>query len=78
VFHLAILFGGVLSASPVQVLAHRLSFAQAALVLFAMLPMLLLAAAAWRRFKTWAPHEAQAVLAFVSIAFVVEFLTRAW
>jgi hypothetical protein len=78
VLHLLLLFGGVLGAAPLQPWVGRLGFGGAALVLALMLPVLLLAAALWRGFKTRAPHEATLVLAFLATVLVFELLTRPW
>jgi hypothetical protein len=43
-----------------------------------MLPVLYVAALAWRRAKERAPRETSGTLAFLSVAFIYEFLTRPW
>jgi fucose 4-O-acetylase-like acetyltransferase len=78
VLHLLLLFGGVLGRPPLEPLVGHLGFGGAALVLVLMLPVLLLAAACWRAFKTRAPHEATMVLAFLATVLVFELLTRPW
>lgn len=78
VLHLCLLFGGVLGTAPLQPWVGRLGFGGAALALLLMLPVLLLAAACWRAFKTRAPHEATLVLAFLATTLVFELLTRPW
>jgi hypothetical protein len=79
VFHLVLLYGGVvLGRGLLAPLYDTLTPGQAGLVLLAMIPVLLLAAHAWHRFKARGPHEATLVLLFVSTAFVWEFLTRPW
>ncbi len=78
VLHLCLLFGGVLGRPPLLPWVGRLGFGGAALALLLMLPVLLLAAACWRAFKTRAPHEATMVLAFLGTVLVFELLTRPW
>jgi uncharacterized membrane protein len=78
VLHLVLLFGGVVAAGPLAALAGRLGFAGASATLVAMLPVLYVAALAWRRAKERAPREASGTLAFLSVAFIYEFLTRPW
>jgi len=78
VLHLYLLFGGVLGAAPLGAWAGQLGFAEAAGVLALMVPLLLLAALAWRAFKAKAPHEATLVLAFLATLLVYELLTRPW
>jgi len=76
--HLYLLFGGVLGPAPLAELVGRLGFAAAFLVLVAMLPVLSAAAWAWHAVKARFPHGASDLLAFLTTAFVAEFLTRAW
>jgi uncharacterized membrane protein len=78
VLHLYLLFGGVLGAAPLGAWAGRLGFAAAAGALALMVPLLLLAALAWRAFKSKAPHEATLVLAFLATLLVYELVTRPW
>jgi hypothetical protein len=78
VLHLYLLYGGVLGAAPLGAWVGRLGFAAAAGVLALMIPLLLLAAFAWRAFKAKAPHEATLVLAFLATVFVYELVTRPW
>jgi fucose 4-O-acetylase-like acetyltransferase len=78
VLHLTLLFGGVLRPSPLVVLHGRLGYAGALFATAAMVPVLLLAAALWRRVKSRAPHGATLTLAFLAIWLVYEFLTRPW
>jgi uncharacterized membrane protein len=78
VLHLLLLFGGVLGTAPLAHWVGHLGFGGASLVLTLMLPVLLLAAACWRGFKTRAPHEATLVLAFLATVLVFELLTRPW
>lgn len=78
VLHLYLLFGGVVGPAPLGAWAGRLGFAGAAGVLALMVPLLLLAAAAWRAFKARAPHEATLVLAFLATMLVYELVTRPW
>jgi uncharacterized membrane protein len=78
VLHLYLLFGGVIGAAPLGDLVGRLVLGQASLVLAAMLPVLLAAAALWHRVKTKAPHEATLLLVFLGTAVVYDFLTRPW
>lgn len=76
--HLYLLFGGVLGAAPLAAFAGQLGFVSAFFVLVGMLPVLLAAAWTWHAFKARFPHGASDVLAFLTTAFVAEFLTRAW
>jgi fucose 4-O-acetylase-like acetyltransferase len=76
--HLYLLFGGVLGPAPLGTLAGRLGFAGAGLVLASMVPLLLAAAWIWHRTKSRFPHEASLLLAFLTVAFLYEFLTRPW
>jgi fucose 4-O-acetylase-like acetyltransferase len=78
VLHLVLLFGGVLGPSPLVALHGRLGYGGAVAATLAMVPLLLLAAAAWRRVKNRAPRGATLTLAFLAIWFVYEFLTRPW
>jgi uncharacterized membrane protein len=78
VLHLTLLFGGVLAPSPLVVLHGRLGYAGALFATAAMVPVLLAAAALWRRVKSRAPHGATLTLVFLAIWFVYEFLTRPW
>lgn len=78
VLHLCLLFGGVFGPAPLQRWAGSLGFGAATLVLAGMLPVLLLAAWAWHRAKAHAPAKASLVLAFLTVAFVFELVTRPW
>ena len=78
VLHLALLFGGVLWSSPLVAWHGRLGYGGALAATLAMVPPLLLAATVWRRVKHKAPRGATLVLAFLTIWFVYEFLTRPW
>jgi fucose 4-O-acetylase-like acetyltransferase len=78
VLHLYLLYGWILSEAPLGAYRGRLGFAGAGLALLVMLPALLGAAAAWHAAKARAPREASLLLAFVTTAFVYEFLTRPW
>jgi hypothetical protein len=78
VLHLLLLYGGVVATGPLTAVAGRLGFTGASAVLLGMLPVLYAAALAWRRFKERAPREAALAVAFVTAAFVHEFLTRPW
>jgi len=78
VLHLHLLFGGVFGPGLLEALHGRLGFAGAFAVIVLFVPPLLAAAAAWRDFKARRPHEATLVLAFLTVAFLHEFLTRAW
>jgi hypothetical protein len=78
VLHLYLLFGGIFGTSPLMALAGRLGYGSALAVVAAMVPVLLVAAWAWRRAKHRAPHEAQLVLLFLSVFFLYEFVTRGW
>ena len=78
VLHLHLLFGGVLGPAPLGSLAARLGFGPAGLALAAMIPVLLAAAWIWHKTKSRFPREASLFLAFLTVAFVYEFLTRPW
>jgi fucose 4-O-acetylase-like acetyltransferase len=78
VLHLYLLFGGVLGPAPLGSFTARLGFGGAALALAAMIPVLLAAAWIWHRAKSRFPREASLLLAFLTVAFVYEFLTRPW
>ena len=79
VMHLLILYGGVvIGASPLMPFFGTLGYAQAALVLLAMLPAIYVTAKAWHRFKMRKPHAASLVLVFLGVAFAWEFMTRPW
>jgi uncharacterized membrane protein len=78
VLHLTLLYGGVLGPSPLVVLHGRLGYTGALVATVAMVPVLLLAAAIWRRVKNRAPHGATLTLAFLAIWLVYEFLMRPW
>lgn len=78
VLHLLLLFGGVVGAGLLAPWHARLGFPAASAVLALMVPVLLAAAAAWRGFKAHRPHEAALVLAFLTTATIVDFLTSAW
>jgi hypothetical protein len=78
VLHLYLLFGGVIGPAPLGGFVGELTLRQAFLVLGALLPVLLAAAALWHRVKTKAPHEATLLLVFLGTAVVYDFLTRPW
>ena len=78
VFHLLALYGGVLGEGPLSRWSGSLLFAQAFLVLGLMVPALVLAAFAWRHVKARFPHEAELLLAFLTVAFCWEFASRPW
>ena len=78
VLHLTLLFGGVFGPAPLVAWQGSLGFAGASLVLVAMVPVLLGAAWLWRTAKQRAPHEAQLLLVFLTIAFLYEFAVRPW
>ena len=78
VLHLQLLYGGVLWPPLLARWSGQLGFASVAAVLFLMVSVLLLAAAAWHRLKVRWPQAAQVVLSFLTVAFVWEFLTRPW
>ena len=78
VFHLYLLFGGVLGPAPMGALLGQLGFFGASVTLVSMTPVLLAVAWAWHRVKMLAPHEASLALAFVTTLFVYEFATRPW
>jgi uncharacterized membrane protein len=78
VLHLYLLFGGVLGAAPLGAWTGGLGFAAAAGVLALMVPLLLIAAGAWRAFKARAPHEATLLLALLATMLAYELLTNPW
>ena len=78
VLHLVLLFGGILGSSPFVALHGRLGYAGALAATLALVPVLLIAAAAWRRVKNRSPRGATLTLAFLAIWFVYEFLMRPW
>jgi len=78
VLHLYLLFGGVIGVSPLAAFQGRLGPVAALWVVVAMVPPLLAAAWAWRTAKHRAPTEARLALVFLVVAFVYEFLVRAW
>ena len=78
VLHLCLLFGGVFGPAPLWPWASRLGFGAAGLVLLGMVPVLLAASWVWHRFKARAPGEASLLLAFLTVAFAFELLTRPW
>ncbi|MGE5125058.1 MAG: heparan-alpha-glucosaminide N-acetyltransferase domain-containing protein [Betaproteobacteria bacterium] len=78
VLHLYLLFGGVFGNSPLAGLQGRLGFGAALLVVLGMVPLLLAASWAWRAAKHAAPQEARLALVFLVVAFLYEFLVRAW
>jgi fucose 4-O-acetylase-like acetyltransferase len=78
VLHLYLLFGGVFGSSPLTPWHGRTGLAGAFLVLVLMVPVLLAAAWLWRHAKHRAPHEAQLLLVFVTVAFLYEFAVRPW
>jgi fucose 4-O-acetylase-like acetyltransferase len=78
VLHLTLLFGGVFGQAPLVAWQGSLGFAGASLVLVAMIPVLLGAAWLWRTAKQRAPHEAQLLVVFLTIAFLYEFAIRPW
>ena len=78
VLHLYLLFGGVFGRSPLTPWHSRMDLGAAFGVLLSMLPVLLGAAWLWRTVKHRAPHEAQLLLVFVTVAFLYEFAVRPW
>ena len=78
VLHLTLLFGGVFGPAPLVPSHGTLGFAGATFVLLAMLPVLVGAAWLWRSAKQRAPHEAQLLLLFLTVAFLWEFAMRPW
>jgi hypothetical protein len=78
VFHLYLLFGGILGAAPLGRFVGRLGFVQGLAVVTALVPVLLAAAWAWHRVKMRWPRWANLTLVFLAIAFLYEFLTRPW
>jgi hypothetical protein len=78
VFHLYLLFGGVLGEAPLGRFAGQLGFAQGLAVVALLVPVLLAAAWAWHRVKMRHSRGATLTLVFLAIAFVYELLTRPW
>lgn len=78
VFHLYVLFGGVVGQPPLSAWTGRLGFAEAFFALALMVPVLLAASWAWHRLKVHSPHEASFALMFLTVAFVYEFFTSPW
>ncbi len=78
VFHLYLLFGGIVGPAPLGALTSRLGFGQALLALVLMVPVLLAAAWTWHRAKARFPHATSLLLTFLTVAFLYEFLTRPW
>lgn len=78
VFHLYLLFGGVVGPAPLGDLVGRVGFIGAGAVTISMAPVLLVVSWMWHRAKVAAPHEASLGLAFVTTLFAFEFLTRPW
>ena len=76
--HLQVVYGSVISSTPLGPLFKQLGFLSTFGFLVGMLPPLYLAAWLWHRFKVWAPREATLVLIFLSSWFVFLFLTRPW
>lgn len=78
VLHLILLYGGVLGASALLPYHGRLGYGATAVVLLLMVPVLYVAAWLWHRTKASAPHEAQAALVMLGLAFVWVFVTSPW
>ena len=78
VLHLYLLFGGIAGTAPLGRYVGRLAFGEAFVALALMAVVLLAAAWLWRTVKQRAPHEASLALAFLSVAFLYEFVTRPW
>jgi len=78
VLHLQIVYGSVITRTPLGPLSRQLGFLPTFGLLFGMLPPLYLAAWLWHRFKVRAPREATLVLIFLSSWFVFLFLARPW
>lgn len=78
VLHLYFLYGGIVGAAPLGAWVGRLGFAETALALLMMTPVLLAAAWAWHTVKARAPHQASLLLALVTTAFLYEFSTSPW
>jgi fucose 4-O-acetylase-like acetyltransferase len=78
VLHLYLLFGGVFGRSPLTPWHAQMGLGAAVAVLLSMVPVLLGAAWLWRAVKQRAPHEAQLLLVFVTVAFLYEFAVRPW
>jgi hypothetical protein len=68
----------VLAPGPLRVLMGQLGYGEAAVALALLVPVLYAAAWVWHRFKARAPHEATLLLVFGGVAFVYEFVRRAW
>ena len=78
VFHLYLLFGGVVGPAPLGALTGRLGFVTTGAVTVSMLPVLFAVSWVWHRAKVAAPHVASMALALLTTLFCYEFLTRPW
>ena len=78
VFHLYLLFGGVLGDAPLGRLVGRLGFGQGLAVAALLVPVLLAAAWAWHRVKMRYSRGASLTLVFLATWLVYEFLARPW
>ncbi len=78
VLHLLLLFGGIFGHGPLEDWHARLGFPGAFFTVGLMVPVLLLAAWAWRSFKSCRPYEAGQVLVFLTTAFLCQFFTSPW
>jgi hypothetical protein len=78
VLHLFLLYGWLLGPALFAPWLGRTGFAGAWLALVALLPPLLAAAWLWHRAKVRAPHEAQLAVAFGTVVFLVELVSRPW
>jgi hypothetical protein len=78
VFHLYLLFGGVLGDAPLGRLVGRLGFAQALAVVALLVPVLLAAAWTWHRVKMRFSRGATLTLVFLTTWLAYEFLARPW
>jgi fucose 4-O-acetylase-like acetyltransferase len=77
-FHLYLLFGGIVGPAPLGDLVGRLSVARAALVLVGMVPVLYVLAWSWNAVKARAPREAHLIIVFTTSALLFEFVRRPW
>jgi hypothetical protein len=78
VLHLYLLFGGIVGPAPLGGAHARLELAATAAAFVAVVFVVFVAAWLWRTARHKAPLETSLALAFVTVFFVYEFLTRPW
>jgi hypothetical protein len=77
-FHLYLLYGGIVGPAPLGDWAGRLGVVGASLVLLAMIPLLYVLAWGWNLVKARAPREAHLLIVFTTAALLFEFVRRPW